>query len=152
MKHVALFLFLATGLASAADDADSKQLLKDLEGTYKMTAAEHLGGPAPAGFLESIELVTIKGNKLSITFKGEGGKVEEKMATILIDASKKPAQIDLKADEGEKKDHTVQGIVLLKNGTLKICWNDRADAKRPADFKTSKDDKSMLLTLKKSKQ
>jgi uncharacterized protein (TIGR03067 family) len=151
MKYAALFLFLVAGTASAADDAESKKLLKELEGSYKMIAAERSGGPPPAGFLDMIEMVSIKGNKFAIVFKSEGGKNEEKSATITVDAGKKPAQIDLKPDDGEKKDHTVQGIVVLESGTLKICWSDASDAKRPADFKTSKEDKNMLLTLKKMK-
>lgn len=150
MKYAVLSLFLVAGFASAADDADSKKLAKDIEGSYKVTAAERSGGPPPGGFLEMIESVSIKGNKFTIVFKGDDGKAgksEEHSATFTIDAAKKPAQIDLKPDDGEKK-QVVQGIVALEDGTLKICW---ADDKRPAEFKTSKDDKNMLLTLTKMK-
>ncbi len=147
MKLAVLSLFLIAGLALAADDADSKKLAMDLEGSYKVTAAERSGGPPPGGFLDMIDSVSIKGNKFTIVFKADGGKNEEHSATFTIDAAKKPAQIDLKPDDGEKK-QVVQGIVALEDGALKICW---ADDKRPVEFKTSKDDKNMLLSLKKMK-
>ena len=148
MKSAFLVLFLFSGYASAADDAASKKLLKELEGSYTVTAAELSGGSPPPGFLTSFEKLTIKGNKFSLTFKNEG-KSEEKSATISVDASKKPAQVDLKPDDGDKKDHTVTGIVVIEKDVVKLCWAQGADVKRPADFKTSKDDKNMLLTLKK---
>ena len=151
MKSAALALFLIAGYAPAADDTESKKLLKDLEGSYTVTAAELSGGSPPPGFLTSIEKLTIKGNKFSITFKSEG-KSEEKAATINVDASKKPAQIDLKPEDGDKKDQTVMGIVVIDKDAVKFCWTNAVDGKRPADFKTSKDDKNMLLTLKKMAQ
>ena len=148
MKLAILALFVFAGYASAADDAESKKLLKDLEGSYTVTAAELSGGSPPPGFLPSIEKLTIKDNKFSITFKFEG-KLEEKSATITVDATKKPAQIDLKPLDGDKKDQTVMGIVAIEKDGINVCWTNAPDGKRPADFKTSKNDKNMSLTLKK---
>ncbi len=151
MKYAVLALLICSRFATAADDADSKKLLKEIEGNYKVTAAERSGDAPPTGFLESIEKVSIKGNKFSITFKAEG-KTEDKMATVTVDAGKKPAHIDLKPDDGPKKDQLVLGIVVVDGDTIKVCWNDAPEAKRPTEFKTSKDDKNMLLTLKKAKE
>src|ERR1700683_2988888 len=106
MKYAVTILFLTAAVSTAADDAESKKLLKDLEGSYKITSMERSGEAAPPEFLASIEKTSIKGDKFTMTFKGKDGKSESKVATITIDATKKPAQIDLKADEGEKKDET----------------------------------------------
>lgn len=151
MRYTLLGLFLFASSTTAADDAESKNLLKQLEGTYKLAAAERSGGPPPAGFLELIDKVTISGNKFIMSFKKDkDAKDEENSATISVDATRKPAQIDLKADSG-KKTETVLGILLIEGDTVKICWSDTPEAKRPVDFKTSKDDKNMMLTLQRMK-
>jgi uncharacterized protein (TIGR03067 family) len=152
MKYAVMILFLSASFSIAADDADSKKLLKDLEGSYKITSIERNGETAPAEFLASIEKASIKGDKFTMTFKGKDGKSESKIATITVDAAKKPAQIDLKADDGDKKDETALGIIAIEGETIKICFADASDKRRPAEFKTSKDDSNMLLMFKKTKE
>ena len=160
MKYAVIILFLSTGFSTAADDEASKKLLKDLEGSYKITAAEESGKALSAPLLAAFEKVSIKGDKFSLTSKNMTatanggvvlGKSETKAATIKVDASKKPAHVDLKPDEGDKKDETALGIIVIEGETIKICFNDETDKKRPTDFKTSKNDKYLLLTLKKTK-
>jgi uncharacterized protein (TIGR03067 family) len=151
MKHTILVLFLIGGMAAAADDAASKKLLKDLEGEYKVTAAQKAGAAPPPTFLEELEKVSIKDGKLTIRFKGKGGTFEEKSATITIDASRQPAHIDLKPDEGPKKNEIVMGIVSLEGDSVKLCWGDSPNAKRPSDFTSSKENMNFLLTLKRKK-
>jgi uncharacterized protein (TIGR03067 family) len=152
MRHVCLALFLLGGMAAAADDKESKSLLKDLEGDYKVTAAEKAGEKPPPGFLDELEKVSIKGNRLTISFKSKGtGKSEEKSATITLDASKKPAQIDMRPEDGPKRDELVLGIVAVDGDTVKMCWGDSPKATRPTDFSSSKENKNFLLTLKRMK-
>lgn len=150
MRFAILGLLLLAGPTLAADDAESKKLLQQIEGTYKLVAAERSGGPPPAGFLELVDKVTIKGEKLTMTFKKDA-KEEDNSATISVDATKKPQQIDMRATNGMKTE-TVLGILIVENDKLKICWSDTPEAKRPVDFKTSKDDKNMLLTLQRVKE
>jgi uncharacterized protein (TIGR03067 family) len=152
MKSAVIGFFMIAGVAVAADDSDNKTFLKELEGAYKVTSAEESGGAPPPGFLDAVEKVTIKGNKLSFVFKGDGGKMEEKTATITVDAASKPVHLDIKPEDGPKKDQTVLGIVSVEGDTMKICFNDGTGNKRPAEFKTAKDDKMMALTLKKIKE
>ena len=151
MKHAILAVLLIGGITIAADDAESRKLLQNLEGSYKVTAVEKAGEAPPKEFLETLDKVTIKGNKFAITFKG-GGKAEEKSATISVDATKKPAAIDLKADDGEKRDQTMMGIVQIDGNTVKICWADDKNAGRPSKFETSKDNKQFMITLTKAKE
>lgn len=151
MKHSLWVSLVFAGVAAAADDAASKKLLKDLEGDYNMTAAQKSGDAPPPGFLESIEKVTIKDGKMTIRFGGKGGKSEDKSATLTVDATQKPAHIDLKPDEGPKKDEKVFGIVSLDKDAVKLCWGDGPMSKRPSDFTSTKDNMNFLLTLKRAK-
>lgn len=151
MKYAILAMFLLGGFVVAADDAESKKLLKSLEGSYKVTAVEKGGEAPPKEFLESLEKVTIKGNKFAITFRG-GGKAEEKTATISVDATRKVATIDLKPDDGEKRDETVVGIVQIEADTVKICWADGPKVARPTKFETSKENKQFMITLMRTKE
>jgi uncharacterized protein (TIGR03067 family) len=152
MRFAIVSIFMVTGAASAADDSDNKKFLKELEGAYKMTSAEFAGERPPPGFLDSIEKVTIKGNKLAMVFKGEGGKTEEKISTLTVDGASKPASFDIKPDDGPNKGQTLLGIAVVEGDMVKICFNHDADGKRPTDFKTAKGGKIFLFTLTKSKQ
>ena len=151
MKHALLALFLLGGITFAADDADSKKLLKNLEGSYKVAAVEKAGDAPPKEFIESLDKVSIKGNKFSIAFKS-GGKAEEKSATITVDATKTPATIDLKADDGEKRNEVMIGILQVEGETLKICWADGPKSARPTKFETNKENKQFMITLTKMKE
>jgi uncharacterized protein (TIGR03067 family) len=144
-------LFMIAGTTAAADDADNKKFLRGLEGAYKMTAAETAGeSPAPPGFFAAIDKVMIKGNKLSFVFKGEGGKTEEKTATIAVDAAASPAHIDIVPEDGPHKGKTILGIIVVEADKLKLCYNLADDGKRPVDFKTAKD--VLVCTFSKVKE
>jgi uncharacterized protein (TIGR03067 family) len=145
VKHAILAAFVFVSIA-AADEAANKKLLKDLEGDYKLTAAQRGGEAPPATFLDEIERVSIKDGKLTISFKKDG-KVDVKSATLTVDASKKPAHIDLKPEDEPKKE--VFGIISIDDGTVKLCWGDGPNSKRPTDFTSSKENMNFLLTLKR---
>jgi len=147
MKYATLALFLSFNLSQAADDAASKKLLAEIEGVYTIAAAERAGSAPPGNFLEEIQQVAIKDGKLTITFKIEG-KAEEKSAAIAVNAGTKPMQIDMTPE----KDKTIPGILQPDGETLKVCWNDTADGKRPTAFTTSKEDKNFYLLLKRMKK
>lgn len=150
MKHVILALFLLAGVVTAADDDASKKLLKSLDGDFKVTSMEKAGQAPEPDFLAKMEKVTIRDGKLTIHFKGND-KSEAKAATLAVDATKKPAHIDLKPDEGADKGNTVVGIVSAEGDTVTMCWADGRDAKRPTEFRTTKENKNYMLTLKRVK-
>jgi uncharacterized protein (TIGR03067 family) len=154
MKYAIMILFLSAGISTAADDEASKKLLKDLEGSYKIVAAEIAGQPAPAAFLDN--KISIKGDKLSFTGlvipKGGAAKSTTIVSTITVDAAKKPAHFDQKQDEGPNKEKSALGIVVIDGDTIKICSGRAGVATRPTEFKTSKELPFSLLTLKKVKE
>jgi uncharacterized protein (TIGR03067 family) len=151
MKYAVTILFLTAGIAIAADDAESKKLLKELEGTYKIISMEKSGETMPAKSLDVFGNVLIKGDKFSTTRKGNDGKMEMRTATIAVDATQKPAHFDGKRDDGPKKDETSLGIIVIEGETIKICVN-ADDKMRPTEFKSSKENMNGLITLKKIKE
>lgn len=150
MKYAVMILFLAAGISTAADDETSKKLLKDLEGSYKVTAAEALG-KSPKSFLDTFEKISIKGAKFSVTFKVDNQLATE-VASITVDAIKKPIHFDVKDDSGPSKGKTHLGIISLDGETIKICYNTSSAQKRPTEFKTTKNDEFVFLTLKRIKE
>jgi uncharacterized protein (TIGR03067 family) len=154
MKHALIALFLV-GSVAAADDKESGKWLEKIAGSYSVVSLEKGGEPASADFIKKFNSVTIKGNKLTISFKEStdaGAKTEDKAATITVDPSKTPVTIDLKADDGPKKNETVLGIVEVGDGTVKLCWGDGLNAKRPVDATSTKENKNFLITLKQIKE
>lgn len=151
MKHAIIALLLCGGMVVAADDPDSKKLLISLQGSYKATALEKGGDVPPKEFLETLEKISIKGNKFSITFKGTG-KSEEKTAIISVDATKKILAIDLKPEDGPEKDKVLQGILEVTGDTVKICWADDEKLGRPTKFETNKENRQFMITLVKTKE
>jgi len=151
MKSAIVILLAVAFNIHAADDAESKKLIGALEGHYKLTSMELSGEPVPPGFLNVMEKVTFKGSKFTILFKSET-KSEEKIATISVDAAQKPAYFNMTPDEGPKKDKASLGIVLIEGDVVKICLNDAEGAKRPTEFKSTKEGRTVLLVLKRVKQ
>lgn len=151
MKHAFLALFLFSGIAIAADDKENDKLLQSIAGSYSVSAFERGGQPAEPEFIKKLQAVTIKGNKLTITFKEEA-KSEDKSATISLDASKKPVAIDLKELDGPKKNEVSQGVIDIADDVVKICWSEGPNAKRPAEATSTKENKNFLLTLKRVKE
>jgi uncharacterized protein (TIGR03067 family) len=142
-------LFVCAGVV-AADEAANKKFLKDLEGSYAPTSMTRSGEAAPDEFLKSISL-TIKGDTFTIKFK-EGDKVEEKAATVVIDASAKPVSIDLTPKDGPEAGKPILGVIKLDKDTVTYCWADRGDkVDRPKEFTSTKENKFFLIVMKKTK-
>ena len=152
MKCAVTILFLSASLSTAADDAESKKLLKDLEGSYKITSVE-IGGQVVSkdgNFLKVVfEKVSLKGDKFTMIAKNKYGQESEVTGTIALDAAKKPVHVDFKMSD---QTQTASGIIAIDSETIKICINEPADKKRPTEFKTTEDNKYSLITLKKIKE
>ena len=151
MKSAFLAMFLFGGIAVAADDEASKKKLLELEGTYSVVSFDKNGEMIPGEILKTFQKVTIKGNKLTMTFK-EQGKTEANTATIKVDASKRIVAIDLTADDGEKKGETTLCIAEINDDTVKLCWGTGASTKRPTDATSTKENMNFLITLKRIKE
>ncbi|VTR91433.1 unnamed protein product [Gemmata massiliana] len=132
-------LILALGGVVLADE----KAIKELEGTYKMAAAEK-GGKAAPKELTDVAVVTIKGDELTIAF----GPDEKKVAKIKVTADAKPATIDLSPTEGAEKGKTFPGIYKFEKGELTLAFTEKTE--RPKEFKSDED--VILLKLKKSEK
>jgi len=143
-------LLLASTAAVAQDNANEKWLEK-IAGSYALSAFEKGGEPVPADIKNKFESITIKGNKLTVTFK-EDAKAEVTTTTISVDASKDPVSIDFKPGIASQKNDAVPGIVEVTEDAVRLCWADGPGAKRPVAFNSTKQNKNFLLTLKKIKE
>jgi len=126
--------------------ADEKAL-KELEGTYTVTALEKGGKPAPKEIAEGLK-VTIKGDSFILTMTSDDKKSEEKKAKIKVDSSKTPGTIDITPSDGPEKDKTFPGIYKSEKGEVTIVFVEKGD--RPKEFKSEGD--AMLVKMKKAEK
>lgn len=133
----AVMIAAFAGVVTAQD-----KLLKELEGTYKVTALEKGGKAADKQKAESLKIV-IKGDDLVISVEGE-----EKKAKIKVDGTKTPATIDITPSDGPEKGKTFPGIVKLDKGEVTIAFTEKGD--RPKDFKS--EGETLLLKMKKDEK
>jgi uncharacterized protein (TIGR03067 family) len=140
MKWSALVLVAVAGTLAAADDPN-KKALDDLQGTWQLQRRTRGGKEAPADVVKRMRLV-IAADKAT---PYEGDKAQTP-ATIAVDATKKPATIDIRhGREG------MPGIYRLEGDTLTICFGDPG-AERPKDFAAKTDPPTTLLVLKRVKK
>lgn len=132
---------LAVTLAGVAL-ADEKAL-KELEGSYTVTALEKGGKAAPKEVMDGLK-VSIKGDALTITVAGE-----EKKAKIKLDGSKSPATIDILPSDGPEKGKTFPGIYKVEKGEVTIVFQEK-DTGRPKEFKS--EGETMLMKMKKAEE
>ncbi|QEG26074.1 hypothetical protein GobsT_08090 [Gemmata obscuriglobus] len=147
MKHLVLaFAVLVLALTTAA--ADEKGL-KELEGTYKVTAAEK-GGKAAPKELTDTATVTIKGDELVMAF----GPDDKKVAKVKLGAADKLATIDLVPNDGPEKGKTFPGIYKLEKGELTLVFTEKGDRPKlfPTDDSFKADEDVIVLKLKKAEK
>lgn len=132
-------------LVASAVVADEKDDAKKLNGTYTVVELIRDGKPDNSKKSENVTF-TIKDGVITID---EGtGKTET--AKFTVDASKKPAQIDIHPEKGDKE--VVKGIYELKDtdkgAELTLAFG-RNEAERPKDFKGEGKDAGVLKLLRK---
>jgi uncharacterized protein (TIGR03067 family) len=135
-------------LAGSATSAEEKNQ-EVLKGEWRLVGWEDSGFRLRPGAAEDLTDFRIKAGEMTICGKGRDGEDTRDKATIKIDPSKSPKQIDLTVREGVRKGQVLRGVYLLKENKLFICIN--ADGKdptvRPKAFSTAPKDGNWLLTF-----
>jgi uncharacterized protein (TIGR03067 family) len=119
-----------------ADDAADKAL-KALQGEWKVEKVVDKGQELPNEVVGKMRF-TIKGSDIIPSDNPKD------VATIKLDVAQKPAWLDLT----DRSKETMLGVYELKDDTLTICLAAPKSA-RPKEFKSTKDDKTVLLVLKR---
>jgi uncharacterized protein (TIGR03067 family) len=81
---------------------------------------------------------------------GKTAKSSENTYTYKLDASKKPAEIDLTITDGGLKGQAFPAIYQLEGDTLKLC-RAQPGQKRPTEFASKKGSDTIFLILKRAK-
>lgn len=141
MKYLLSVLFVPAFLL-AGEPNENDKLLKNLEGTWTVTAWEKDGKPTPDKSFKGMHMVFAKD---TLTIKQ--GKKTLGMGTFKIAAGQKPHAIDYKESKEITSVYDV-GIFEIDGDTMKYCTT--ADAKkRPTKFDSKM---GWLFVLKKEKK
>ena len=135
-------LFVTSGMAPADDPKDSKPEMV-LEGEWTLTSLEVDGRKISPEILMDATM-TVKGGKY--TYKMEENDEE---GTLKIDASKKPATINLDISSGKGQGKKQLGIYEIDGAMWKLCVSEAGLEKRPTEFNAKKDSKQLLFVFKK---
>lgn len=151
MLRLPAIVLLFIGGVAVADDAAARKLLKDLEGTYTPTAVTRAGEVAPPEQVKAISAVIIKGDTITLRF-AQDKKIKDNAATLVVDPAQKPIAIDMTPKEGDFAGKPVLGILKIDKDMITVCWADRRDAAdRPKDFSSTKENKNLLIVMKKAR-
>ena len=125
--------------AARADD------LKDMEGTWKVEAAEAGGQKVESENLKEI-VVKISGERYEVKAKD---KVDA--GTLKLDETQKPKTMDATDTEGLDAGKVVKAIYELSGDTLRVCYAIDG-AERPTEFATKEGSQVLMLTYKREKK
>jgi uncharacterized protein (TIGR03067 family) len=136
---------MACALVGGADDkAKDKKTDSTLTGTW-IVARASFGGQENPG-LKGDKFKFTDDGKLTVTSRGRDEQIVFK-----IDATKKPATIDLTPSDGPAKGQVLKGIYSLTGDELKVSFSPDPTAERPKDFTNDKTTTSILAVLTRSK-
>ena len=138
LRYGLLIIVFALGMsASAAQDNESKEDLKKIQGKWKVAACVYDGKEIAA---EVGNGWTFEKNKLSV----EKATVE---MTITLHAAKQPKEMEMKVGDAPQ---TVKGIYALEGETLQFCYGTKEGDKRPEKFESKAGSGRLLITLKRA--
>lgn len=138
-------IFFAVALPLIADEKEDA--IKKLNGTYEVTSILIEG--KPDNEKKDIVILIFKDGTIQVK---EGDKTEED-AKFTVDPSKKPAQIDITPDKGQKD--TILGIYELKEtdkGAELTIAIGKEKTERPKDFKGEGKDVMVLKLFRKKEK
>jgi uncharacterized protein (TIGR03067 family) len=117
---------------------------KTIEGAWVPVAGELGGKPLPEEFLKSIRLV-VTGDNYSVKVGEQTDK-----GTFKLHPTESPQGMDIIGTDGPNKGKTIKAIYELSDDSLKVCYALEGE-KRPAEFKSTAENKFFLLTYKRQK-
>jgi uncharacterized protein (TIGR03067 family) len=138
---LALFLLAAPLLAGGKPEAPS------FKGTWNALSYERGGRVAPD---ETARMIKFSFADDKMTLLQGIGFTGSKECKFKLDATKKPATIDLSPQEGRNKDKPFEGIFELKGDELRLCFA-APGTPRPKEFVTKAGEPVLLIVLKREK-
>ncbi|MCO8123207.1 TIGR03067 domain-containing protein [Stieleria sp. TO1_6] len=144
--------------ATAADDQSKETITQKLQGRWEIISGVNQGRELTEAEVKGT-YVTITNNAIATFDRDERQKFR---AVFSLDEEKKPIQITMRSaptepttDQDSQVDDqvanaTALGIVKLKGDQWVLCYA-LDQAKRPTEFKSTKQGKTMLFTLEKKK-
>lgn|SRR5262245_12516762 len=127
----------APGLKEKKDDGD----LKKLQGEWEVTSWEQLGAA-----LNLTAKWSFQDDKYTLDM---GTNLEE--GTIKLDPAKKPGTIDLTITGGNCKGKEQPGIYKIEGDTITFCFAWPGNSDRPTEFKSTREERTILITMKRAK-
>ena len=131
--------------AAAQNEGTDKKELEKFQGKW-VPVSTTIDGKA----LEEDEIknrsVVFKGEKLTLLYKDK----ERGTASLKIDPSKSPAQIDATFEDGPRKGETLKGIYKFDGDTLTLCFVV-GSKDRPTEFASKPGSGTMLFVHKRAK-
>jgi uncharacterized protein (TIGR03067 family) len=146
--RTSVWLLPAVALLVAADAAQEavKKDLEQLQGEWSMVSGESNGQEFADQVFKTAKRVC-KGNETTVTV---GERLILK-ATITINPSKEPKNIDYDVREGDTKGRIIRGIYELDGDTVKFCFS-APGGERPTDFTAKAGSNRTLSTWKRTKK
>jgi uncharacterized protein (TIGR03067 family) len=147
IRVLALFvccLFTTALLGGKPDDAAEKDL-KALVGKWKVDKAE-LGGKDAMAFAKDVKLEMLAGGKYQLDLLGQKDE-----GTFSVNPSKKPAEMDIKGNDGPNKGKTIKTIYKIDDDTVTICYG-LGGGDRPTKFETKEGTMQFLVVYKREKK
>jgi uncharacterized protein (TIGR03067 family) len=142
--NLSLLFSLLACLTGPSQENAVKAELKKLEGTWNVTAVEHMG----------IKMTEEEVKKTSFVFQGDRllikkGATTETEAKVKLDPAKSPKTMDVTGTKGNGEGKTLRSIYELSGDTLRIGHGRNPEDSRPPDFN---DKASMsIITLQRQK-
>ena len=148
LSYTLAFFALACCSALAGDAEDAKKL----QGTWEIVELTAYG--------KKVDFNAIKGTKFvfakdKLTIQPPSDKLEEfvtRTFAFKLNASKKPAEVDLTVLDGKDKGLTSPGIYEITGDVLRWCQSDATKSpERPTGFASPDKSTIYLFTLKRAK-
>jgi uncharacterized protein (TIGR03067 family) len=119
---------------------------KDMKGTWIPTEGSMAGQKLTDQFLNNTKLLLNEGKYTVIV--GE----DKEEGTYKVDTSKpSPYPLDIETTSGPNKGRKIPAIVEVNGDTMKVCYN-MGSKDRPKDFKSTAENKFVVMTYKREKK